>query len=62
MARHEPEPLPNLLDHLESLHQCPSCEGKGRRYDRETQADLPCRVCLGTGQVDYDPDDQSIPY
>ena len=47
---------------LDTLHPCPTCGGTGRRIDRETGRQVSCRVCEGTGNVDYDPGDMSIPF
>jgi hypothetical protein len=35
---------------LDELHPCPGCNGTG------------CRACQHTGQVTYDPTDDSIPF
>lgn len=47
---------------LDQLHECPRCQGTGTVVDRETGMQQACRVCFGTGSVDYDPSDEAIPY
>lgn len=60
---------------LDQLHPCPTCKGKGRWYgvlygDNHQAVEgfveegvVLCRVCFGTGHVNYDPDDHTVfPY
>jgi DnaJ-class molecular chaperone len=47
---------------LDGLFPCPACHGVGRKPNRETGADEPCRVCEATGNVNYDPGDDSFGY
>lgn len=47
--------LPGLQD-TPTLWPCDICHGTGRETDPETRIILRCRVCDGTGALDYDPD------
>lgn len=46
--------LPGLQE-TPTLWPCDICKGTGRETDPETRIILRCRVCAGTGSLDYDP-------
>jgi DnaJ-class molecular chaperone len=44
------------------LYECPLCKGAGVCYDREHEGGDRCPMCHGSGTVDFDPSDQTIPF
>jgi DnaJ-class molecular chaperone len=40
---------------LDALYTCDICGGSGRETDPETLQERPCRVCGGSGTLDYQP-------
>lgn len=48
----------SLLD----LYTCTLCQGSGQVRDRDNEP-ATCPMCLGSGTLDFDPDDRSdIPF
>jgi DnaJ-class molecular chaperone len=47
---------------LDQLHPCIYCSATGKVRDRETDEERTCRVCDGTGSVNYDPEDETFGY
>lgn len=46
--------LPGLQE-TPALWPCDICKATGRETNHETRVILRCRVCNGTGSLDYDP-------
>lgn len=57
---------------FDEVHACPICLGKGWNPGNTSGQEgnvtvvgigpVLCRVCRGTGSVNYDPEDKTIPY
>ncbi len=48
----------SLLD----LWTCPLCKGAGVLYGHEREDADRCPMCLGSGSVEFDPSDRTIPF